>query len=461
MNLEVKPTRTAAEQALADLFARARGALPGAGAVASAREAAFRRFEATGLPSWRTEAWKYTDLRAMMQDAKPLAAGAASSKASSDLSPGASLLPDDFEARRLTFVDGAFAPERSDLGALESGVAIRSMAEALRAGDALLADSLSALSVAPSAPHDPMESLSVVREFAADPAVALNTALFGDGIVIHVKAGATVERPIHLLFLAGERPASVFARSLIVVEKGARAMVIESHPGGAGHQVNAAFEMIVGDEAHVDHVRLVQGAADGLHVSSILASVGAHARFNSFVFNTGDGAIRNQSFVRFAGEHTIASLGGASLVSGRQHVDNTLVAEHVAPHCQSREVFKGVVDDAGRSVFQGKAIVRQKAQKTDARMETRALLLSDEAEADHKPELEIFADDVQCGHGATTGALDENLRFYLMARGIPKPEAEALLIQSFVGAAVETVEHAGLRDALMDAVAGWLRRRTG
>ena len=147
------------------------------------------------------------------------------------------------------------------------------------------------------------------------------------------------------------------------------------------------------------------------------------------------------------------------MLDGKQHVDNTLVADHAAPDCQSREMFKAVLDGESRSVFQGKVIVRQKAQKTDARMVTRALLLSDNAEADHKPELEIFADDVQCGHGATTGTLDEELKFYLMARGIPKAEAEALLVQSFIGEAVEGIEHAGLRDALMETVADWLKTR--
>src|SRR4029079_1271866 len=132
-----------------------------------------------------------------------------------------------------------------------------------------------------------------------------------------------------------------------------------------------------------------------------------------------------------------------------QHADTTLFMDHAVPHCDSREIFRAVVDDSGHSVFQGRIIVRQHAQKTDARMMTRALLLSEDAEADNKPELEIFADDVQCGHGATTGALDDELKFYLMARGIPEIEAEALLVQAFVGEAIEGIEHAGLRDALM------------
>ncbi|MEX2036330.1 MAG: SufD family Fe-S cluster assembly protein, partial [Xanthobacteraceae bacterium] len=152
---------------------------------------------------------------------------------------------------------------------------------------------------------------------------------------------------------------------------------------------------------------------------------------------------------------------GASLLRGKQHVDTTVVADHKAGGCQSREMFAAVLDGESRGVFQGKIIVQPHAQQTDAKMMTRALLLSEEAEADNKPELEIFADDVQCGHGASTGALDQDLKFYLMARGIPEPEAEALLVQAFVGEAIEGIEHAGLRDALMEQVVAWLKARGG
>jgi Fe-S cluster assembly protein SufD len=189
--------------------------------------------------------------------------------------------------------------------------------------------------------------------------------------------------------------------------------------------------------------------------------VGAHARFNEFLFTLGSGVLRNQLFVHFAGEGTIAAIRGVSLLNGRQHADTTLIAEHAAGGCTSRELFKSVLDGESHGVFQGKIIVRPHAQKSDARMATHALLLSDTAEADNKPELEIFADDVQCGHGATAGSLDENLLFYLRARGIPEQEAQSLLIQAFVGEAVEGIEHAGLRDCLMEHVAAWVAARSG
>jgi Fe-S cluster assembly protein SufD len=190
-----------------------------------------------------------------------------------------------------------------------------------------------------------------------------------------------------------------------------------------------------------------------------MAAIGSHARFNEFLFTVGAPVVRNQLFIRFDGEGTVAGVRGASLLTGREHADTTLVADHIARACTSREIFKSVLDGESRSVFQGRITVAPKAQKTDAKMAAHALLLSEDAEADSKPELEIYADDVQCGHGATTGALDNDLLFYLKARGIPAKEAEALLIQAFIGEAVEGIEHAGLRDALMDQVAAWLKAR--
>jgi Fe-S cluster assembly protein SufD len=438
MNAEIRPIKTAAESALAANFAAARRVLPSAGAVAALRQDAFARFESDGLPHRRVEEWKYTDLRALMREARPLAGmpDAATKARAKDISARLAAI----EARRIVFVDGAFAPELSDLASLEAGLTIRSLAAAMAAGDPQIAAHLGKV-----VPTD-------------DVAVALNTAFMGDGAVIHVAAGAALARPIHLVFVnAGAEPAAVFTRSLVIIERGARAMLVESHEGSNEYQVNTALELKVGDEAHVDHVKIT--GAGALHVSSLMAAIGAHARFNEFLFTAGAAIVRNQLFVRFEGEGTIAGIRGASLLRGRQHADTTVVADHAVAGCTSREMFKSVLDDEGRGVFQGKIIVRPHAQQTDAKMATHALLLSDTAEADNKPELEIFADDVQCGHGATSGDLDEDLLFYLQARGIPAKDAEALLIQAFVGEAVEGIEHAGLRDALMEQVVAWLAAR--
>jgi Fe-S cluster assembly protein SufD len=436
---DVTLIKSAAERELEAQWQEARSRLPGPAAL---RRGAFEQFLASGLPNRRVEEWKYTDLRALMRDAKPLASPPAAAATARAREAGRLLA--DVDGRRLVFVDGAFIEELSDLAALSPGLAIRNMAHALAAGDPAVSRYLGQAGLADR-----------------DVAVALNTAFMGDGAVVCVEEGATVERPIHLVFVSsGQRPAAIFTRSLVLIGKGARVMLVESHEGaGSGAQVNTAVDLVVGDEAHVDHVKITDEAADTLHVSSLMASVGAHARFNTFTFNIGGAVIRNQLFVRFAGDGTVAGIGGASLVRGRQHVDTTLVAEHAAVGCQSREMFKSVLDDDGRAVFQGRIIVKPGAQKTDARMATHALLLSERAEADSKPELEIFADDVQCGHGATTGALDETLLFYLKARGIPQKQAEALLIEAFVGEAVEGIEHAGLREAIMERAVAWLAAR--
>jgi Fe-S cluster assembly protein SufD len=439
---EVALIRTAAETALGESFAAARQRLPGAGSVPGMREAAFQRFEQQGLPHRRIEDWKYTDLRALMRDAKPLA-GAPGAEAKARVARAGALLS-GLEARRIVFVDGALAAELSDLAALEPGLAIGSMADALAAGDALVAEHLGRIAA------------------SEDVAVALNTAFMGDGAVIRVAAGAALARPLHLVFAnSGLYPAAVFIRSLIVVERGARAMIVESHEGppDCDDQVNTVLELVVGEEAHVDHVKLTGQGAGSLHLATLLAAVGARARFNEFLFTSGSAVARNQVHVRFTGDGTVAGIRGAALLKGKEHADVTLVIDHAACAGTSRETFKSVLDDWSRGIFQGKIIVRHGAQKTDARMATHALLLSETAEADNKPELEIFADDVQCGHGATAGALDQDLLFYLKARGIPQMEAEALLIQAFVGEAIDGIEHAGLRDALMDHVAAWLAGR--
>lgn len=436
MNAEVRAIKTPAEQGLSTAYAGARATLPGNGAVAALREDAFRTFEARGLPHRRVEEWKYTDLRALMRDAYPLAgapdaAAKARAKSAGNVFAG-------IDCRRLVFVDGAFVPELSDL-AEETGLTIGSMADALSNGD-------------------PLVAAHVGKTFATDDvAVALNTALMGDGAVIRIAAGTALKRPIHLAFAEGhDKPSSAFIRSLVVIEKGAKATIIESHEGGVS-QINTALELVVGDDTQVDYVKLTHSRA--LHVASLLASIGARAIFNSFAF-TGDATlVRNQNFIRLAGEGTHAAMRGVSLLRGKDHVDTTLLIEHAAPRCESREQFKSVLDGESHGVFQGKIVVNPHAQKTDAKMLTRALLLSDTAEADNKPELEIFADDVVCGHGATAGALDPGLKFYLMSRGIPEKESEALLIEAFIGETIDEIAHEGIRDALKFAALKWLGAR--
>jgi Fe-S cluster assembly protein SufD len=433
MNAEIRAIKTPAEQALNAAYEVARAPLPGKGGIAALRADAFKQFETRGLPHRRVEEWKYTDLRTLMRDAYPLAAPPDAAAKARAKDAGKTLAGVD--CRRLVFVDGVFARELSDL-APETGLSIGSLAEALAKDDAQAAD-------------------HVGKTFATDDtAVALNTALMGDGAVIRIAKGAEITRPIHLVFAAGtDKPNSIFMRSLVVIGEGAKATIIEDHDSGNA-QVNTALELVVGDEAQVEYFKLTRARA--LHVASLLASIGARAAFNSFAFTSDASVVRNQNFIRFAGEGTHGGIRGVNLLRGKEHVDTTLLIEHAAGHCESREQFMSVLDDSAHGVFQGKIVVKPHAQKTDAKMMTRALLLSDEAEADNKPELEIFADDVVCGHGATTSAPDEGLKFYLMSRGIHEKEAEALLIQAFIGEAIEEIASETIREALMFAARKWL-----
>ena len=442
MNVDVRAMKTVAELRLAEVFAAAKAELPGAAAIAERRAAAFRRFEEQGLPHRRVEEWKYTDLRALMRDAKGLAG--APDTAAIGRAVGAGAILAGTGARRLVFVDGSFVAKLSDLAGLEAGLTIKSMGKALAEGDRSVTSRLGTL-----VPTD-------------DIAVALNTAFMGDGAVICVAKGAAVRRPIHVIFaFTSDEAAAVFTRSLVVVEDGARLTLIESHEGPAdlAYQVNAALELCIGDGAHVEHVKICAEGTRALHLATLMAAIGRRAKLHDLTFTNGGGVVRNQLFVRFCGADASAAIRGASLLKGRQHVDTTLVVDHAVPGGTSRELFKSVLDDKSRSVFQGKIIVRPGAQKTDGKMMTQALLLSEDAESDNKPELEIFADDVQCGHGATSGALDKDLLFYLKSRGIPPKEAEALLIQAFVGEAIEGLEHDGVREALNGAAVRWLEAR--
>jgi Fe-S cluster assembly protein SufD len=435
MNVEVRNTKTAAEQALSAAFTAARGTLPGKGAVAALREDAFNRFEEKGLPHRRVEQWKYTDLRALMREAKPLV-GPAGAKPKGGIAP----ILTGVEADCVAIVNGRYEAAWSHFDDHDPGITIVELFKFLA--------------------ENPNYRLGQVPG-SDDIAVSLNTAFMSGGVALRVKG--SVAKPIHIAHVfSGDAGAAMYPRSLVIVEPGAQVTLIESFSGpeGIDYQVNSALELTIGDNARVDHIKIGCDGGAALRVSSFGVTVGAKANYKDFAFTIGGAVVRNQTFVRFGGEGSEGAIDGASLLKGRQHVDNTLVINHAAGGCVSRERFKSVLDGESHGIFQGKIIVEQYAQKTDAKMMTRALLLSDEAEADNKPELEIFADDVVCGHGATAGALDPGLKFYLMSRGIPAPEAEALLIQAFIDEVIGEISHEGVRKALMFAALKWLGSRS-
>jgi Fe-S cluster assembly protein SufD len=441
MNVVLAKTETG--RALSDHFAIARDRLPGTGKVADARRQAFDAYERVGLPNRRIEDWKYTDLRVLMRDVLPLAAApdaAALKRASAALK-----LHAIEGVRRLVLVDGVFAPKLSETGNLDKGLSIRTLRDVLEGGDAALQAQL----FAPD---------------SSDSMVALNGAMMTDGLVIEVAEGAVLTQPLHIVHIAsGAVPSAMFTRSLLRVGNAASVTLVESYiaaDSARAYQAHDSFVVAIGDNARLDHVRLIEDSREAFNISSAVVTLGAHAHFNTFGMNTGSLVSRYQAVIAFAGEGSRVETNGVNLLNGRQHADTTLFMDHAVPNCVSREIFRAVVDDRGHSVFQGRIIVRPKAQKTDAKMMTRALLLSDEAEADNKPELEIFADDVTCGHGATTGALDEGLLFYLRARGLSEKEAQALLIQAFVGEAIESIVNDDLRELAIAAAQRWLVARS-
>jgi Fe-S cluster assembly protein SufD len=431
-----------------EAFASLRDRLPGTGLVPAARQRAFDSYARRGLPHRRVEDWKYTDLRVLMREVLPPAA--APDRAAIDAAAKALKAHAIKGARQLVLVDGAFVPELSDLKDLQPGLQIRTLREVLESGLWATGDRLA-------------DAADPGAADKSDPMIALNAAMMTDGVMVELADDIALAQPLHIVHVAsGGKPASIFTRSLLRLGKAVSATLVESFVAAkpaTTYQVHDALMLVIGDRARLDHVRLVEDSRDAFNISSAAVKLGARAHLNTFVLTSGAGVSRYQAFIEFAGEGAHAETHGVNLLNGRQHGDTTMFLDHAVPNCTSREIFRAVVDDRGHSVFQGRIIVRPDAQKTDAKMMTRALLLSDEAEADNKPELEIFADDVTCGHGATTGALDESLLFYLRARGLAEKEAQALLIQAFVGEAIESIADDRLRDIASFAAGRWLAAR--
>ena len=435
MNVAVMKTK--AEQALSEAFEKAAPQLPGSAAVKALRADAIGQFGALGLPHRRIEEWKYTDLRGLIKDViasaapRDLAAVTASYK---------SVLK-SVAADTYIFVDGKLAS--APKGKTVSGVTVEALATALASGPAALNfDS------------------PLTLDAGAKSIVALNSAFVSDGAVIQIAAGAKPERPLHLVFIAS---GAVAVRNAIYVGAGAQATIIETHvaAGSEARNENAMTPIALDDGATLHHAVITEAAQGTVYLGNTIARLGANAVYKPFQLTSGQGLVRHQMTVTFAGQHAAFDLSAAALASAGGHFDTTLVVDHAVPHCTSRELFKCVLDGRARGIFQGKVIVRPDAQKTDGKQMAQALMLSPDAEFDSKPELEIYADDVVCGHGTTTMELDKDLMFYCMSRGIPETEARALLIESFVGEAIDRIENDDLRAAMLTYAMNWLNTARG
>ena len=437
---EIANLRTPAESGLSNLFEAARKSFASEEAIA--REEAFKYFEATGLPSRRVEAFKYTDLRAAMKEAAP-PAEAPSAEAARAALAGAKAF-DELDAVRLTFVDGHLIADLSDLDRVPEGVTVTPLTEALAQGDARL------------------KRLAPVSHSRENPIYQLNTAFMADGALISVAADVQAGTPIHLRFVgAADSAFSTATRVLVTLAEGASLTLFESHegPDGIAYQPNDVVDAVIDDRAVLRHARINREGRQAVALSTIAARLGTEARLESVNLAFGASLSRHQIYLLFAGENAVATVNGAAMLGSGQLADSTLLADHAAVGGIGRQLFKTVIDGESTGVFQGKIIVEQVAQKTDGKMKSDCLLLSDDGQMMNKPELEIFADDVLCGHGATCGQPDEELLFYLMQRGLPQPVAESLLVQAFVGEAIEAVSHEGARAAMIAEIEAWLKKR--
>ncbi len=441
MNVAVMKTK--AEQAISESFEVAAAKLPGSAAVQARRAQAIGAFSGLGLPHRRIEEWKYTDLRANLKEVLPAAVEDKTPLTIAELIVALGPLA-HVDAHRIVFVNGHYRAGLSDT-ADAAGLTISTIGKALQV-----------------ASEEVLAGLASTPE-GGDAVEALNTAFMTDGAIVEVAKGAVVDKPLFMVFVrAGSEANAVTVRNLINTGEGARATIIEADvvlPGAVRDaHLNTLTEVSVGKGATLDHVKVAVDEGKSLHLSNWEVRLAADASYRGFQFSSGLGFARNGINVLFNGEGSKLDLSGAYLARHSEHVDTTLVVDHAVPHCESRELFKGVLDGHGRGVFQGKIIVRPDAQKTDGKQMSQALMLSEDAEFDSKPELEIYADDVVCGHGTTSAELDPDLLFYCRSRGIPEKEARALMIESFIGEALDKVEHEGLREALASYAMQWLGR---
>ncbi len=422
MNMQTTSRLTAAEAALIEAFNNQFGELPGDGAVTATRDRLLDDLKKSGLPTRRVEAWHYTDLKNLLR-AVPAVAGDAVSKSVKPLVEGSSVL---------SIVQG-----HVDAKASVRDLEVSSYAQHLLDGSA--ATSLGAL--------------------GADDAVGrINGSFVRDGYVIDVADGTELDKPLEIdIVHAGGQ---IHTRLPVTFGANVKGTVIERHLTVTSDAalVSHVSDITIGEGAELTWIILQQQGADDTHLAQIRVDLGADAKFRLFVINAGGKLVRQELHIKATGEGSDLTLRGINLLGGDTHTDVTMVLGHNVPNTGSTEIIRNVVFDRAKGVFQGMIRVAPDAQKTDAKMACNTLLMSDDAEFSVKPELEIFADDVQCGHGATVADIDHNHLYYLMARGIPENKARAMLVNAFVAEIVEELEDEGLVEALEGVISAWLEK---
>ncbi len=398
--------------------------------LSALRRAGAEAFARLGFPTTRDEDWHYTS-PAPIADSQFVAAV---DRAAASLPDAAALAPFTFGGQwpLLVFHNGRFAPHLSSLRALPEGVRVMSLAQAAQDEPELLQRSLG-------------QAVAADR----DGFSALNAAFAGEGTLIHVAKEMVSDTPVHLLHVFDAQGAGLMAhpRHVIVVERHAKATVLESFVGLADvrYFTNTVTEVFIEDGATLNHSRIQREATSAFHVGTIEARQGRDSHFVQFSFQTGGQLSRSNVYTVLNGDGCGTTLNGLYMLDAHQHGDHQTRVEHVAPNCFSREMYKGLLDGSSHGVFNGKVYVHPEAQKTDGKQTNNTLLLSEKAQIDTKPQLEIFADDVKCTHGATVGRIDEMALFYLKSRGIGPVLSKQLLMYAFAADVLETIENDALR----------------
>jgi len=401
------------------------------------RQKNLERFEGVGWPTHKTEEYKYTSLRPIEETHFKPAYGATVSKNEVRATPLGKI-----EAVRIAFVNGEYAPELSDIQALPDGVILLPFQEALESHQDLVLEHLGQIATL----EGKLGSTNDERF------VWLNNAYVSEGAFLHIPPGVAIETPIHIQFLskADHGPFAAFPRVLIVAEENASAKIIESYQGlQASPYLNCAVtELHLAKHANIEHTRVQNESSDAFHIATVQAYQEGSSVWTSTNVQFG-GKIGREDLNAFVnGEHCETWLNGVYLGTGDQLLDNHTRIDHAKPNCNSFEVYKGILDDTARGVFNGKIFVYEDAQKTDAKQTNQALLLSKTASVDTKPQLEIFADDVKCTHGATVGQISKEMLFYLRSRGIPHAQARALLVYAFAAEGLEKISIDAVKQAL-------------
>jgi len=406
------------------------------------REDAFARFCEAGFPTTKDEDWRFTNVAPIARTVFRPAGLPESTKGITAWrnEDGALFLNGRLAqyphgvAARLVFVNGRYVPELSKIGVLPSGVKVAGLRETIE-----------------THPEALEKHLGRYADTQRDAFVALNTAFLADGAWIHVPRGVVVESPIYLLYLSTKEDGATTThpRNLIVAEDQAQVAVIEDYVSVGGESVvlsNAVTELVAGESTVAQHYLIEREHLKAFNVSTLRIQQGRTANVASHSLLLGGGLVRNNVHPVLAGEGGECLINGLFLGTGRQHLDNYMHVEHASPHCGSRQFYNGILDGQAHGVFHGRIVVHKDAQKTDAKQTNRNLLLSDDAQIDTKPQLEIYADDVKCTHGATIGQIEENALFYLQSRGISEAEARKLLLLAFAEECVERMHSAVARE---------------